>query len=48
MTIDEIRKLIKAGNVEEANAAMDKLGEKGTHPYILPRVKRFLRMKGLK
>ena len=27
MTIDEIKKLIKAGNVEEANAAMDKLEE---------------------
>ena len=27
---------------------MDKLGEKGTHKYILPRVYRFLRMKGLK
>lgn len=27
---------------------MDKLGERGTHPYILPRVERFLRLKGLK
>ena len=27
MTIDEIKKMIKAGNVEEANAAMDQLEE---------------------
>ena len=34
MTIDEIKKLIKAGNVEEANAAMDKLEEENKQLWL--------------